>query len=255
MTAPVSVVVITQDEERHIERCLKSVQWVAEIVVVDAYSKDATVKLATSLGARVTQQAWPGYARQKNFAISQAHQPWILSLDADEEVTATLAAEIEETTRSEVPEAGFHLRRPTYFLGRPLHHYGRGHDRGQLRLFRNGRGHFEDRPVHERVQVEGKIGWLAAPLLHHSYPNVSTYWRKIHRYAALEARERVTRGHVPGHPWARAAVKLGWMLVWRRGLLDGPPAWLWIAGQAYQEWLSTRLSVRLLRKEATRGIA
>jgi hypothetical protein len=79
---------------------------------------------------------------------------------------------------------------------------------------------------------------LEQPLLHHSYPNVASYWRKIQRYADLEARERRQSGHSDANRWVRASGKLAWMLVWRRGLLDGPHAWLWIAGQAYQEWLS-----------------
>jgi (heptosyl)LPS beta-1,4-glucosyltransferase len=240
VTAPVSVVVITKDEERNIERCLSSVRWAAERVVVDCGSTDRTVELAASLGTRVFQRPWPGYGPQKNFGIEQATQPWILSIDADEEVTPALGAEIQQIVSRDGPEAAFRLYRPTYFMGTPLRHYGRvRRDPGQIRLFRKDLGRFNRRRVHETVEVEGPIGWLHAPLLHYSYPSLRRYWTKIHRYAELEAAERAGRAAPVGNRWLRAAGKLAWMLLVRRGIFDGPPAWLWIAGQAYQEWLAT----------------
>jgi (heptosyl)LPS beta-1,4-glucosyltransferase len=255
MTAPVSAVVITRDEEDTIERCLNSLRWLAEVIVVDADSRDRTVELAERFGARVFQRTWPGYARQKNFGIEQATQPWILCVDADEEVPPELAEEIQETVTRSPAEAAFRLYRPTFFMGFALRHYGREReDPGQLRLFRNGHGRFDDRLVHERVRTDGRVGLLRSPLLHHSYPTVGTYWRKIHRYAHLEAQQRAATGtNCGGHRWARALGKLGWMLIWRRGALDGPRAWLWIAGQGYQEWLATGEAVRQRRREEARA--
>jgi glycosyltransferase involved in cell wall biosynthesis len=241
VSAPVSVVIITKDERQHIQRCLESVQWASEMVVIDAGSTDGTPELAEQLGARVISRDWPGYAPQKNYGIDQAAQPWILSLDADEEVTPELATDIERVVESADAASGYRLRRVTYFLGRPLHHYGRARrDPGQVRLVAQGHGRFEDRLVHERLEVVGSIGSLHAPLLHHCYPTLQTYWQKIHRYAGLEAQDRAARGGPKGGPELRALGKLGWMLVFRRGLLHGPRAWLWIAGQSYQEWLTTR---------------
>ena len=240
-TAPVSVVVITKDELQHIERCLKSVQWTSEILVIDARSVDGTPTLAEKLGARVITRDWPGYAQQKNYGIGQATEPWILNLDADEEVSPQLAEQIAEVVGSVNASTGYRLQRITYFLGQPLHHYGRARrDPGQLRLFRQGHGRFVDRVVHERLEVDGSVGSLPAPLLHHCYPTFGTYWQKIHRYAKLEAQDRAVHGKSKGVPILRAVGKLGWMLVFRRGLLHGPKAWLWIAGQSYQEWLTTR---------------
>lgn len=239
MSAPLSVVIITRDEERNIVRCLSSVQWAAERIVVDSHSSDRTVELARCQGAWVFQRSWPGYGPQKNFGIEQATQPWILSLDADEVVTPELAVEIEQLLTGQPAEAGFRLYRPTFFMGRPLRHYGRTRaEPGQIRLFRKAAGRFDHRSVHETVQVSGPIGWLTAPLLHFSYPNLRTYWVKIHTYAPLEAHERAKRGAAWSNRWMRATGKLVWMLMVRGGILDGPPAWLWIAGQAYQEWLT-----------------
>lgn len=256
MTAPVSVVVITKNEERNIGRCLKSVRWAPETIVVDACSIDRTPELAGELGARVFRQEWPGYGAQKNFGIAQATQPWILSIDADEEVSPQLAAEIQERLTQDVPESAFRLLVPTYFMGRPLRHYGRARrDPGHVRLFRKDRGRFDNRIVHEQVRVNGEVGILRGPVLHYCYPDQGTYWRKIHYYAHLEAQDRGSRDGLQGNRWVRAAGKLIWMLVLRRGLLDGPAAWLWIAGQAYQEWLIATEASRLRREERAHGTA
>jgi glycosyltransferase involved in cell wall biosynthesis len=249
--APLSVVVITQDEEPNIERCLRSVQWARERIVVDAFSRDRTPELARACGARVIQREWPGYARQKNFAIEQAHQPWILSLDADEEVSPALAGEIQSALASDDAHAAYRVFIPTYFLGKWLRHYGRARrDPGHVRLFRRGQAHFEDRQVHECLLVDGPVGTLQNPAYHYCYrpPTLRSYWRKIHHYARLEAAERLRDARPWGNRWARAFGKLAWMLLWRRGLFDGPAAWLWIAGQAYQEWLVTGEARRLGRQ-------
>ena len=247
----VSVVVITRNEERNIERCLKSVAWAAEHIVVDAHSVDKTAALAMQFGARVYERDWPGYAAQKNFGISQATQPWVLSLDADEEVTPALADEIAARLSQQPVESAFRMFRPTFFMSRPLAHYGRARrDPGLVRLFRKERARFDSRIVHETVQVDGQVGTLSAPIFHYCYPTLRSYWQKIHYYAHLEAQDRLTKAPVTGSRLARAAGKLFWMLFWRRGLFDGPSAWIWIAGQAYQEWLVTGESAQLRRKES-----
>jgi glycosyl transferase family 2 len=248
---PVSVVVITKNEERNIERCLKSVAWAADHVVVDAFSSDRTAVLARQLGARVFEREWPGYCAQKNFGISQTTQPWVLSLDADEEVTPALAGEITDRLAGTPSESAFRMFRPTFFMGRPLAHYGRARrDPGLVRLFRKDRARFDSRIVHETVQVYGEVGTLSAPVLHYCYPTLASYWQKIHQYAHLEAQDRFTQGPVRGGRWSRATGKLLWMLLLRKGVFHGPSAWIWIAGQAYQEWLVTEEAAQLRRKES-----
>jgi glycosyltransferase involved in cell wall biosynthesis len=213
------------------------------------------VDLARDFGARVFRRPWSGYGAQRNFGIEQATQTWILSIDADEEVSPALAMEIRETLARDVSQVAFRVYVPTVFLTKPLAHYGRAWaDPGHVRLFRKDVGRFDSRLVHETVQLNGPVGWLTAPLIHHCYPSLGTYWQKIHRYAQLEARERANSGHSRGNRWARAAAKLGWMLLVRRGLLDGPRAWLWIAGQAYQEWLTATLTKRLRRVAPKPGL-
>ena len=256
MTTAISVVVITKNEETNIERCLRSVDWAAETIVIDAHSDDQTRAMAAALGARVVDRDWPGYGPQKNFGVSLTRHDWVLNIDADERVTSELAAEIGEVVGGNQFKA-YRVLIPTYFMGRALKHYGRApRDPGHIRLFHKGFARFDSRLVHEVVDVDGPIGWLKAPILHFSYPTVGTYWRKIHYYAGLEAQERAANWPKLGNRWVRAFGKLGWMLIWRRGLLDGPSAWLWIAGQAYQDWLATSQAGRIQRRtEATQARA
>jgi glycosyltransferase involved in cell wall biosynthesis len=257
MSVSLSVVIITKNEQANIARCLQSVSWAPDRVVVDAHSTDATVRIAESLGARVFLREWEGYAAQKSFAAAQATQPWVLSLDADEVVTPDLATEIGSVLEAEPVEAAFSIRIPLYFLGRQLGHYGRTRrDPGHVRLFRKKGATFDGRVVHEAVIVSGPVAMLSSPIFHDSYPEgMRSYWRKIHHYARLEALARITEGRTPGHPWLRALGRLGWQLIARRGLLHGPAAWVWIGGQAYQEWLTTRLSRRHRLLEVGRGVA
>ena len=249
-----SVVIISKNEEKNIERCLKSVDWAAERIVVDSHSADETRSKAAALGALIFERDWPGYGGQKNFGVRAANNVWVLNVDADEEVTPELAEEIREVVNHDVHK-GYRVLIPTYFMGRPLKHYGRArHDPGHIRLFRKDAAHFDSRLVHEVVEVDGSVGWLKAPILHFSYPTMAAYWRKIHAYALLEAKERVSGSGKRGNRWFRALGRLGWMLVVRRGLLDGPTAWIWIAGQAYEEWLATSEAAHLLRKSRTNRV-
>jgi glycosyltransferase involved in cell wall biosynthesis len=257
MSIPLSVAIITKNEEQNIARCLESVAWAPDRVVVDAHSTDSTVRIAESLGARVFLREWDDYSAQKSFAAAQATQQWVLILDADEIVTPALAAEIKQVLKANPKEAAFSISIPLYFLGRQLGQYGRARrDPGHVRLFRKRDAHFDGRLVHEAVVVSGSIGMLTSPIFHDSYPQgVRTYWRKINHYARLEARARIAEGRTPGHPWVRALGRLGWQLFARHGILHGPAAWIWIAGQAYQEFLTTRLSRQRGLLEVGHGVA
>src|SRR5207237_3218043 len=132
-----SVVVITLDEEAHIRRCLESVAWADEIVVVDAESRDKTVQIAREFTDRVVSRPWPGFAAQKNFALDQSTGEWILSLDADEEASPELYQEIATTIGGAGACDGYAVRRRNMFLGRWIRHGGLYPD-WQIRLFRRG---------------------------------------------------------------------------------------------------------------------
>ncbi len=194
MKPSLSVVVITHNEEANIARCLGSVKRhrfrdivLREMLVVDSKSDDATVKVAKRLGAQVVVRPWPGFSAQKNWALARVKGDWVLSLDADEEMTEALWREIERV----LPEApatvgGYALQRRAFFLGKWIRHCGWWPD-AQTRVFRRGAGRFNDRAVHEGLEVEGDVETLSEPMDHHTYASIGQYLEKMDRYSALVA--------------------------------------------------------------------
>jgi len=162
-----------------------------EIVVVDSGSTDRTREIAASFGARVYAEEWKGFAAQKNSAIEKAQSEWVLLLDADEEVSAELLAELRSGIRPH-PHPGevaaWLIPRQNLFLGRWIKYGGFWPDR-KLRLFRQGSGRVEDRAVHETIKLQGcgNIGRLRGALIHHAYPTLDSYLEHMRRYAALGA--------------------------------------------------------------------
>ena len=190
----ISVVLITRNEARRIGRCLQSVSWADEIVVVDQHSGDETASVCRAHGARViAREMRAGFGEQKNFAIGQASRPWILSLDADEEVTPALRAAIEAAVAQPGSFVGFRMPRLTSYLGRFIRHCG-WYPSPVLRLFQRGRGRFTDALVHEEVVVDGPVGDLGEDLLHHSYDSLADHVRKLLVYTAYDARMLRRRG-------------------------------------------------------------
>jgi glycosyltransferase involved in cell wall biosynthesis len=200
-----SVVLITHNEETNLPRTLESVMPLVgdgrgEIIVVDCGSTDRTVEIAKSFGAKVFIENWKGYAGQKNSAIDKASANWILSLDADEEVSSELAHSMSSLWQREPVKArAFYVPRRNFFLGRWIKHGGFWPDR-KLRLFRRGAGRFEDRPVHEDVRLQeagdgsGDIGRLEDSLLHHAYPTLSDYLEHMNHYSSLGAKLAASQG-------------------------------------------------------------
>jgi glycosyltransferase involved in cell wall biosynthesis len=223
VSAPrLSVVVITLNEQDRIRECLTSVAWADEIVVVDAGSEDKTVALAREFTDHVLVHPWEGFAAQKNFGIDRATGDWVLSLDADEQVEPALREEIAAALASAAPCAGYRLARRNIMWGRWIRH-GRLYPDWQLRLFRRGRGRFVERAVHESVTVDGPVGQLATPLLHHSYRDVGDFLRRADRYSTLAA-EEWARGGRPFRVTQLVTAPLGRFLsmyVVHRGFLDG----------------------------------
>lgn len=220
--AKLSVTIVAQDEESDIGDCLASVAWADEVVVVDGGSRDRTVEKALRAGARVVHQPWLGYAAQKNFAIDCATHEWIFSLDADERVTPELRAEISAVLDRGPDCDGYDVPRRSYFLGQWMRHGGWYPDYN-LRLFRKGKGRFRLRAVHERVDVEGRVGRLRSPIDHYTYRSLSEYVQRMDRYAALGASELRKAGVVPG-PFdllGRPVATFLRMYVAKQGFRDG----------------------------------
>lgn len=224
----ISAVIIAQDEERIIGQALDSIKGlVSEIVFVDSGSKDRTIEIAEKHGARVIHQDWLGYAAQKNFAISQAKSDWILSLDSDEIITPELATEIKTLLAdgAEVSADGFRIARLMHVGNRAIAHGGFYPDR-QMRLFRRGKGRFNDRLVHESVVLDGTPGELQNHLLHMSYRDLDHFSTAHENYARLAAKEALRSGY---NPAKSSALNLYLHPLWtffyryfvRLGFLDG----------------------------------
>lgn len=191
----ISAVIITGNEENNIKDCLKSAQWADEIIVVDSESTDATVKIAKEFTDKVFIHKWEGYAKQKSFAISKANNEWILSLDADERVTKSLANEIENYDLQNSKYDAFKIRRENYFIGKKISYCGWGKD-FQLRLFRKSKTKLNNKLVHEGFIVDGQIGALKNVVQHYSYKNFNDGFLKINEYSSLEALEKYKRKKV-----------------------------------------------------------
>ncbi len=193
MSLKLSVALITKNEEANLRRTLASVRWANEIVIVDCGSTDRTAEIAREFGARFFVEEWKGFGAQKNSALAKCTGDWVLALDADEEVSAELAAEIQALL-SEGPECdAYYLPRRNFFLGRWIRHGGYWPD-PKLRLFRRGAAAFEERAVHETANCPGRTGRLKRFLLHHAYPTLDEYLEHMNRYSALGAQRAVARG-------------------------------------------------------------
>ncbi|TVQ81219.1 MAG: glycosyltransferase family 2 protein, partial [Phycisphaeraceae bacterium] len=193
-TASIDVIIPAFNEEQNIRYALRSVVgWTRKVFVVDSESTDATRDIAQEMGAEVVVQPWLGYAAQKNWALDNLplEANWIFILDADESITDDLRRELTEMSLrdpAEVPEAGFYVNRLTYFLGRPIRHCG-FFPSYNLRFFKRGAAHYEDREVHEHMIVDGQTSRLKHLMLHKDRRGLEHFVAKHNRYSTLEARE------------------------------------------------------------------
>ena len=184
---PVSVAIITKDEEVNIGDALESVKDFEDIVVVDSFSTDSTPEICRRYTDRFIQHEWLGYARQKQMAVDNTKKEWALILDADERVTPELKAEII-TAINDTPYNGYYIPRKNYFLGKWIRHSGWWPDY-TLRLFRKCVSHVEERAVHEKVVVKGATGHLRSPMEHFTYRSVPDFIKRMQVYAKLSAKE------------------------------------------------------------------
>lgn len=191
--AKLSVIIITQNEEANIGRCLRSVAWADEAIIADSNSTDRTVEIARQAGARVFTIDWIGFGPAKQAALERATGEWVLSIDADEEVSAELAAEIKATIKQPQTSVGYLIPRKANFLGRWIYHCGWYPD-PVLRLFRRDKGRLDQAVVHERVLVDGPVGRMSGEILHYSYPDLETYFQKSNKYTTVGAEELAKSG-------------------------------------------------------------
>lgn len=218
----ISVIMIVNNEEAVLAETLESVRWADEIVVVDSGSTDRTPEICRSFsGVRFVEHPWEGFGRQKNVALAHATHPWVFSLDADECVSPALAAEIRRAVADAACD-GYLVKRKNFYGEQWIRHCGWWPDE-VLRLFRRDAGRFSDRPVHETVELNGRVGRLDNPLEHRSFHTVADFIRKADAYSTLGARLMREKGRRSS---AFKALSHGLFTffktyVLRRGFLDG----------------------------------
>ena len=189
----ISCCIICFNEEANIRRCLESVKWCDEIVIVDSFSTDRTVEICHEYTNHVIQRAWPGYVEQKRFALSQASHEWVLNVDADEEVSPELRQEILAVLHQNHPAVdGFYVPRLVYYLGR---WWWRGWYPGyRLRLFRKAKVRWGGVDPHEKVLLRGQADRLRGPLYHYTYDDISDHMRALNGLTEVSSRELALRG-------------------------------------------------------------
>lgn len=236
--APLSVTIITRNEAADIGAALESVAWADELVVVDSESTDDTVAIARQYTDRVVVRPWPGYIAQKNYAASLARHDWILSLDADERVTAALAAEIQATLAGTAPHAAYRMPRVTWHLGRWIRTTDWYPDY-QVRLYDRRAAEWTGRHVHESISARGSVGRLGGELQHFAYRDIADHLETMDRYTTYAARQMHERGRraawlqVAGHP--PLAFLRNYVL--RGGFRDGTAGFVISAMNAYYVFL------------------
>lgn len=232
---PISGIIIAKNEADRIVSCIKSLQPIcAEILVIDSFSTDDTVKVSEEAGARVIQHRFDGFGAQKQFAVSHASNNWVLVIDADEVLSSDLQAEIQEKFKNEPSVNGFYLPRTFVFLGKQMR--GGGEEKKKyLRLFNKQKGNFNHKPVHEDVEIEGEAAWLRGSLLHYSYRDLHHYFEKLNQYTTLAANELAKQGKRKSglYLYFRFGISF-WQYYLIKGFVkDGFPGFVWSICSAF----------------------
>lgn len=237
MNQKLSAVIITKNEADNIERCLKSIEWVDEIIVVDTHSNDETVAICEKYGCIIKQVEWMGFGKTKQFAVDQAANDWVFSIDADEEVSRELREKILKLMNN--PSAvGYYIKRDSFYLGQKIKYCGWDKDY-PLRLFNKNYGGFTEDIVHESVKVSGSKQKINEPLLHYTYPTIASHMNKMNRYSDLGAEVLIEQGKSYS---IFTSILLGLnkflkMYVLKLGILDGKAGFLLCINSAYGVYL------------------
>jgi glycosyltransferase involved in cell wall biosynthesis len=234
MKSTLAVAIITLNEEANLPRTLTSVRFAEEVIVLDSGSTDRTLEIAATFpNVKIFSEPWKGFSAQKNSAIEKCTSQWILSLDADEELSPELQIEMRTLLTGEPPADAYLLRRRNLFLNRWVR-YGGFYPDAKLRLFRRHAANFapaarfSERPVHETIAFEGRLDTLAHDIIHHAYPDLENYIEHMDRYSSLGADLLVSQGKTsssfPAFQWNVffvPALTFLWNYIFRFGFLDG----------------------------------
>lgn len=233
---PISLIIIARNEEKNLPRCLNSAApWVTEIVGVINRCTDKTKEILESYGAKVYEHEWEGFTNQKNNALKYALQPWVLSIDADEEISPYLARSIQEFIESKQDYNGAYWARKTWFLGRWIKH-GDWYPDHVLKLFKREKGRFCGGRIHETVIVDGAVKKLKGNLLHYSFNSIDHMSKKFLSYAEAFLNDKLEKGHNQ-FSITKTILRAFWRFFRcyfvRLGFLDGYPGFYIAVNQSF----------------------
>lgn len=237
MKLPISLVIITLNEESNIVDCIESCDFVDEVIVVDSFSKDGTVKKAESLGAKVVSKEWKGFGPQKHLAAELAKNDWILSLDADERVSLELKKEIISRFSNLDPKTAYRLPRLSYYLGRWIR-FGGWFPDYQTRLFNKTHSQWNQSLIHEKID-SAKTAKFAEVIHHFVFSEISQHMLTNNKYSGLQALEMHNSGkkfslfHWLTKPW----VKFIECYFIKQGFRDGIPGFFIAVSAGYSVFL------------------
>lgn len=194
MTIPCSVYIITLNEEQHIRRALESVKDFVEVIVVDSGSVDKTLDIAKEYGAQLSYHPFVSFSQQKSHALSLCTQPWVLNIDADEQVSRQLKNDITACIESNKCDA---LKIPIedMFLGMPPHKLGKKHSK--VRFFRREKGTYAANLVHEGVSIDGVVQQVSGSIVHYGETSIEVKVTKNNLYSSLRAKEKHAKDKKP----------------------------------------------------------
>lgn len=238
----ISAIILTKNEERNIEKCLKSIYWCDEIIIVDDNSTDKTIEIAKKYNATVYSRSLDNnFSAQRNFGLSKANNDWILFVDSDEIVSDALAYEISNAIgiKSQNPKNfnGFYIKRTDFIWGKKLE-YGETGGINLLRLARKNAGLWEG-TAHERWIINTSTGKLINPLLHFPHKTLSEFLREINFYTDLKAKELLNK-NIKVSFWSIIAYPSGKFFVnyfLRRGFMDGMPGLVFAITMSFHSFL------------------
>lgn len=247
----ISVAIITFNEERNIGRCLDSVRDFADdIVVVDSFSTDKTKEICLAKGARFVEHAFPGHIEQKNWAITQAKFPHVLSLDADEAPDEELKAAILKV-KSDWSEDGYSMNRLTNYCGKWIHHCGWYPD-VKLRLWDSRKGKWGGVNPHDKYELEkgAKEKHLPGNILHYSYYAVEEHYKQADKFSSIAANALFREGKKSSLLLAliKTTAKFIRNYLVKTGFLDGKYGFIISKISAYETWQKYRKLAQLHRK-------
>jgi len=245
----ISVTIIALNEEADLPRCLESLDFADEVILVDSGSTDRTVEIAKAKGAKVIQEPWHGYGAQKNFAMGHATRPWVLNIDADEVITPELREEIFREIASDKAADGYAVARKTFYMGRWIR-YGGWYPNYVTRLVRRERGRWTEPNVHEELRVEGELRQLRNPMLHYTFSDTADQVRTNMRYARQGALDLSAKGMAPSYMklLAKPLGKFCETYFLKRGFLDGLPGLIISVNAAHSMFLKYAYLMEMSRR-------